>query len=223
MSILNFNKLIDHTNLKANATYEEIERLCHEAIEYGFFSVCVNPAYIRTAKKILLKSPVKVCTVVDFPLGQTFSEQKVYEAKTSIKMGADEIDMVINIPELINGCACVIDEIRQVKKVCGEKILKVIVETALLNEEQIRKATLACIDGGADFIKTSTGFSTRGASLNDIKIMQQASQNKILIKASGGISTARELIEFVKVGADRIGTSRSVKLMQELKTMDLAK
>ncbi|QEX46118.1 deoxyribose-phosphate aldolase [Mycoplasmoides gallisepticum] len=223
MSILNFNKLIDHTNLKANATYEEIERLCHEAIEYGFFSVCVNPAYIRTAKKILLKSPVKVCTVVGFPLGQTFSEQKVYEAKTSIKIGADEIDMVINIPELINGCACVIDEIRQVKKVCGEKILKVIVETALLNEEQIRKATLACIDGGADFIKTSTGFSTRGASLNDIKIMQQASQNKILIKASGGISTARELIEFVKVGADRIGTSRSVKLMQELKTMDLAK
>ncbi|QMT98423.1 deoxyribose-phosphate aldolase [Mycoplasma tullyi] len=223
MSILNFNKLIDHTNLKPNATYEEIERLCHEAIEYGFFSVCVNPAYIKTAKKILAKSPVKVCTVVGFPLGQTFSEQKVHEAKTSIKMGADEIDMVINIPELINGCACVIDEIRQVKKACGEKVLKVIVETALLTDEQIAKATLACIDGGADFIKTSTGFSTRGASLNDIKIMQQASQDKIQIKASGGISTARELIEFVQAGADRIGTSRSVKLMQELKTMDLAK
>nr|WP_304618474.1 deoxyribose-phosphate aldolase [Mycoplasma sp. E35C] len=220
--MLKFNKLIDHTLLKPNATYEEIERLCHEAIEYDFFSVCVNPAYIKTAKKILEKTDVKVCTVVGFPLGQTFTEQKVYEAKTSIKAGADEIDMVINIPELINSCACVIDEIRQIKKVCGERVLKVIVETALLTDEQIQKATLACIDGGADFIKTSTGFSTRGASLNDINIMKEAAKDKILIKASGGISNARDLVEFVKAGADRIGTSRSVKLMQELKTINLA-
>nr|WP_272404095.1 deoxyribose-phosphate aldolase [Mycoplasma bradburyae] len=217
-----FNQLIDHTLLKANANYEEIQNLCHEAMQYNFFSVCVNPAYIKTAKKILEKSSVKVCTVVGFPLGQTFTEQKVYETKTSIKAGADEIDMVINIPELINNCACVIDEIRKVKKACGDKILKVIVETALLTEDQIKKATLACIDAGADFIKTSTGFSTRGASLNDIKIMKQTGQDKILIKASGGISSAKDLIEFVKEGADRIGTSRSVKLMQELETLDLS-
>lgn len=213
-----YNQLIDHTLLAANASPTQIEQLCHEAVRYGFFAVCVNPAYVATAKSKLRHTAVKVCTVVGFPLGQTATKQKVYEAKTALADGADEIDMVINIPELVLRCACVTDEIRRVKKVCGKHTLKVICETALLTDEQIKQATLVAIDAGADFIKTSTGFSTRGATVQDIQLMHAAAQGRIAIKASGGIKTAADLKALVAAGASRIGTSRGVQIIEELKS-----
>ncbi|WP_033160250.1 deoxyribose-phosphate aldolase [Mycoplasmoides alvi] len=212
------NKLFDHTLLKADASVDEIKNLCTEAIKYKFFSVCVNPSYIRYAKSQLKNSNVKICTVVGFPLGQTSTKQKVYETKRSIKDGADEIDMVMNIPEFKQNCACVISEIRKVKKVCKNTILKVIIETALLTEEEIRKATMAVIEAGADFVKTSTGFSTRGATVRDVEIMRSVSDEygPIGIKASGGIKTLDDVKALVNAGATRIGSSKSVDIMLEL-------
>lgn len=213
--MIEYNRLIDHTLLKADASPQEIENLCNEAIKYKFFSVCVNPSYIKLAKQKLSGSDVKVCTVVGFPLGQTSTKQKAYETKTAIKDGADEIDMVINIPELVNNCACVVAEIRKLKAICKKRVLKVILETALLNDEQIAKGTLACIDGNADFVKTSTGFSTRGATVHDVEIMKKTGGEQILIKAAGGIKQFSDMVEMVNAGANRIGTSRGVQLMEE--------
>ncbi|WP_036498635.1 deoxyribose-phosphate aldolase [[Mycoplasma] testudinis] len=215
--MIEYNRMIDHTLLRADASPDEITKLCNEALSYNFFSVCVNPSYIALAKEKLYKSPVKICTVVGFPLGQTFTKQKDYEARSAIHAGADEIDMVINIPELKSKCACVVDEIRKLKKTCGKRILKVILETALLTEQEIEAGTLTVIEAGADFVKTSTGFSTRGASLEDVKIMKRIAGDKILIKAAGGIKTADDMIALVNAGANRIGTSRGVALMEELK------
>lgn len=211
-----YNEYIDHTLLRADASPDEISKLCNEAINYNFFSVCVNPSYIALAKEKLAGFNIKICTVVGFPLGQTFTKQKAYETKTSIRAGADEIDMVINIAELRNQCACVVDEIRKLKKICGKRILKVILETALLTDKEIEVGCLAALEGGADFVKTSTGFSTRGASLDDIKLMKKIVQDKILIKAAGGIKTVKEMITMIEVGANRIGTSQGVTLMKEL-------
>lgn len=213
-----YNRFFDHTLLSANASIVDIKQLCSDAIKYNFFSVCVNPSYVSYAKEQLNNSNVKVCTVVGFPLGQTSTKQKVYEAKTAIKDGADEIDMVMNIPEFRQNCACVVNEIRKIKKVCKKKILKVIVETALLTDEEIKKATMVAIEAGADFVKTSTGFSTRGASVKDIEIMKATSNEHgpILIKASGGIKTLNDAKILINAGADRIGSSKSVSIMNEL-------
>nr|P47722.1 RecName: Full=Deoxyribose-phosphate aldolase; Short=DERA; AltName: Full=2-deoxy-D-ribose 5-phosphate aldolase; AltName: Full=Phosphodeoxyriboaldolase; Short=Deoxyriboaldolase [Mycoplasmoides pirum]AAA25431.1 deoxyriboaldolase [Mycoplasmoides pirum] len=215
---MNYNSLFDHTLLRADASVEEIKQLCDEAVKFNFFSVCVNPSYVPYVKEQLHNSSVKICTVVGFPLGQTSTKQKVYETKIAIKEGADEIDMVLNISEFKENCACVVNEIRKYKKVCKKKILKVIVETALLSENEIEKATLVVIDGGADFIKTSTGFSSRGASIKDIEIMKnviEKNNSKLKIKASGGIKTLTFVEELIKAGAERIGSSKSVEIIKE--------
>ncbi|AMF84210.1 2-deoxyribose-5-phosphate aldolase [Mycoplasmoides pneumoniae] len=217
---LEYNRIIDSTLLKADTLPHEIDALCADAHKYQFYAVCVNPSYVRYAKNILKGTGVKLCTVVGFLLGQTTQRQKVYETKIAIKEGADEIDMVMNIAEFKKRCACVISEIRAVKKVCGKRTLKVIIETALLNQDEIRDAVNVCIDGNADFVKTSTGFSMRGASLEDITIMREASGNLIKIKASGGVQTAQQFLDFFNAGVSRIGTSNAVKIMEELHKLE---
>lgn len=209
-----YAKYIDHTCLSPDASEDKIIKLCDEAKRYGFFSVCVNPSYINLAKKSLINSDVKVCAVIGFPLGQSTIDSKVFETKDAINLGADEIDMVINIPKLksrdINYC---ILEINEVKKACGNNILKVIVETCLLTKEEKELACEIILKSNADFIKTSTGFSTGGATVDDISLFKKHIGNKKLIKAAGGIKNSEDLIKMIQVGADRIGTSRGVLLM----------
>ncbi len=215
---MDYSSLIDHTLLRADASPDEIKQLCTEAIRHRFHSVCVNPSYVAYVSDQLHNTGIKVCSVVGFPLGQTTTKQKVYEAKQAIKDGAHEIDMVLNVAEFKAGCRCVIDEIRAVKKACKKALLKVIVETALLTEEQVKNATLAVIDGGADFVKTSTGFSSRGASVRDVQIMKQAITDHgaaLQIKASGGIKTLSDLKQMVAAGATRIGCSKGVAIAEE--------
>ena len=211
---LKYSKYIDHTCLKQNASYENIKKLCDEAQKYEFFSVCVNPFYVSYAKKILMKSNVKVCTVVGFPLGQNTTESKTYECVDAVQKGADEIDMVINVSELknknLNYC---IDEINHVKKACLGKTLKVIVETCLLTYEEKLNACYVVLNSQADFIKTSTGFSYGGATFDDIKLFKEKLGNYKKINAAGGIKTSSDLIEMVNLGADRIGTSKGVDLV----------
>ncbi len=207
-------KYIDHTNLKPYASFKDIEKLCKEAVEYGFYSVCINPAYINLARKLLIGKNVKVVTVVGFPLGANNTQIKVYEALNSIDEGADEIDIVINIAALKDGkTALVKDEISRVKQICKDTVLKVIIETCYLEEEEIRTAVKLCIEAGADFVKTSTGFGTRGANIRDIEIMKEVSEGKIKIKASGGIKDYNDAVKFIEAGADRLGTSSSVEIV----------
>lgn len=209
-----YAKYIDHTVLSANASEQDIIKLCNEAIEYGFFSVCVNPSYIELAKKCLANSNVKICVVVGFPLGQNTTTTKVFETKDAINLGANEIDMVINIAKLkAKDYEYCINEINEIKKACGNNILKVIVETCLLTEEEKQAACDIVLKSNADFIKTSTGFSTGGATIEDIRLFKKIIGNKKLIKAAGGIKTSEELVKFVNDGADRIGTSRGVQLV----------
>lgn len=215
-----YNKLFDHTLLCADATCANIEKLCAEAVENNFFSVCVNPSYVNFAAKQLANFDVKVCSVVGFPLGQSTTKQKTYEAKCAIKDGADEIDMVMNIPHFRQNFQLAVNEIRNVKKICKKKVLKVIIETALLTDEEIQKATIAVIKGGADFVKTSTGFSYRGVSIKDVQIIKSTSDKygPISIKASGGIKTSQDVRNLVSIGVNRIGSSRSVEIINQLKS-----
>lgn len=207
-------KYIDHTNLKPYASFKEIEKLCREAVDYGFHSVCINPAYVNLAKMLLAGKNVKVVTVVGFPLGANSAQIKAYEALNSIDEGADEIDMVINIAALKDGkISLVKDEVSRVKQVCRERVLKVIIETCYLSEEEIKTAVKICIEAGADFVKTSTGFGTRGATIEDIKIIKSAAGEKIKIKASGGIKDYETALKFINEGADRLGTSSSVEIV----------
>ena len=211
---MNIAKYIDHTNLKPNALFKDIQKLCREAVEYGFYSVCVNPAYINLARGFLVGKDVKIVTVIGFPLGANNTQIKVYEALNSIDEGADEIDMVINISALKDGKnALVKDEISRIKQVCKDKPLKVILETCYLTEEEIITAVKICIEAGADFVKTSTGFGTRGATLKDIEIIKSAAEGKIKIKASGGIKDYENAEAFINIGADRVGTSSSVDIV----------
>ncbi|KEZ22947.1 deoxyribose-phosphate aldolase [Ureaplasma diversum] len=204
---------IDHTILKANATFEDIYTLCNEAIEYDFFSVCVNPCFVKYAKHLLTNSNPKVCTVIGFPLGANSTETKVFETKNAIQLGADEIDLVINITQLqaFNEEYC-LAEIDAVKEVCKDKILKVIVETAYLNEEQKSFAANLILKSKADFIKTSTGFANSGANVDDIILFKSILKDEKLIKASGGIKTLADAQKMINVGADRIGTSSGVSI-----------
>lgn len=207
-------KYIDHTNLKPYASFKDIEKLCKEAVEYGFYSVCINPAYVNLARTLLAGKNVKIVTVAGFPLGADNTQIKVYEALNSIDEGADEIDMVINISALKDGkTALVKDEISRVKQICKDRILKVIIETCYLEENEIRTAVKLCIEAGADFVKTSTGFGTRGATIRDIEIMKEVSEGKIKIKASGGIKDFETAEKFIKAGAERLGTSSSVEIV----------
>lgn len=212
---MELNKYIDHTLLKNDATVEDIVRLCDEARKYEFWSVCVSPNYVALAKKQLEDTNVKICSVVGFPSGQHEILVKTEEAKLAISYGADEIDMVINIA-LIKDKKWkeLISEIKTVKEYgVKDKVLKVIIETALLSPIEIERATECVLQAKADFVKTSTGFSTRGASENDIKIMKKIVGDKIGIKAAGGISSGSIAQKMIKAGATRIGTSKGVAII----------
>lgn len=214
---MKLNKLIDHTLLKADATSAQIKQLCQEAKDYDFKSVCVNPAFVLQAAELLKGSDVEVCTVIGFPLGANTTATKIFEAKDAIANGATEVDMVINISQAKDGqWEAVEEEIKQIAEaVKGKAILKVIVETALLTDEEIKNATEATVNAGADFVKTSTGFSNRGASLNDVQIMNTVTQGKIGIKASGGVSNRQDALNMVEAGATRIGASKGIQIVSE--------
>ena len=208
------SKYIDHTMLKPEADSAAIEKLCAEAREYDFASVCINPSRIAQAAGLLAGSDVKVCTVIGFPLGAMTTAAKVFETEDAIAKGADEIDMVINIGMLKDGNdAYVTDEIRQIKKVCGSHILKVIIETCLLSDEEKVRACLCAKEAGADFVKTSTGFSTGGATAADVKLMHDTVAPDLKVKAAGGVRTKDDFRAMIEAGASRIGTSGGVKLV----------
>lgn len=213
---MNINKLIDHTALKPNTTKDSILKLISEAKTYDFASVCVNPCWIELAHQELKNTDVKVCTVIGFPLGANTTEVKVFETKDAIKKGAQEVDMVINIAMLKDKeYAYVENEIRQVVEAAKNKaIVKVIIETCLLTDEEKIKACELSQKAGADFVKTSTGFSTGGATVHDIALMRKTVGADMGVKASGGVHTHEEAIAMVEAGATRIGASAGVKLLK---------
>jgi deoxyribose-phosphate aldolase len=205
---MNLAKYIDYTLLKATATPAQIEKLCQEARQYGFFSVCVNSGYVPLVVRELKGSEVKVCTVVGFPLGVMSTQGKLHEASTALAEGADEVDMVINLGLLLSGqTAKVRDEIALLKKETADKVLKVIIETCYLTDEQKRLASQLCVDAGADFVKTSTGFGTAGATLADVQLIKEVVGDKALIKASGGIRDREIALQYIALGVSRIGAS----------------
>jgi deoxyribose-phosphate aldolase len=210
---------IDHTNLKAFATREDIKKLCDEAKEYGFYAVCVNPYRVKDAAEFLKGTDVKVASVVGFPLGATFTETKVQETIMAIKNGASEIDMVINIGALKDGDYDLVEkDIREVVNAAHSMgaIVKVIIETCYLTDEEKRKACELAKNAGADFVKTSTGFGTAGAKVEDVRLMREVVGEKMGVKAAGGIHTAEEAIGMIEAGATRIGASRSVQIIKSL-------
>lgn len=208
------HKLFDHTILKADATKEQVINLCREAKEYGFASVCVNSYYTSLVAKELEGSDVLVCTVVGFPLGQMSTKGKVLETTVAIEDGADEIDMVINVGALKDKDYQVVKEdIGQVKEACKNATLKVIIETCLLNQDEIIKACELAKEAGADFVKTSTGFSTGGAKKKDVALMRKVVGEEMGVKASGGIHTREEALELVQAGANRLGTSKTLEII----------
>lgn len=212
---MKINEYIDHTNLKAFASVDDIRRLCDEAIKYKFMSVCVNPYYVGLCNEMLSRSEVKVCTVVGFPLGQNTISTKIFETKEALENGADEIDMVINISALKDkNYDYVKEEITELRKVCKDKILKVIIEVCYLSDDEIKIMTEICNECNVDFIKTSTGFGTGGATLNSLQIMNKYKNDKLEIKASGGIKSYEDAINCINNGATRIGTSNGIKIME---------
>ncbi|WP_224482702.1 deoxyribose-phosphate aldolase [Robertkochia aurantiaca] len=207
---------IDHTLLKPDATTEAVEALCREAKEQQFHAVCVNGCHVPYAKALLLDTGVNVCTVIGFPLGAMATDAKIEEARTAIRQGADEIDMVINIAYLKEGRdLAVLKEISEIKRVCEDHVLKVILETGLLEPEEIKKGAALAVEAKADFVKTSTGFGPRGASLKDIELIKEAIGSKAKIKASGGIKDAKTAQAFIKAGAHRLGTSSGAKIVAQ--------
>ena len=208
------SKYIDHTQLKPDATKEKILTLCKEAAEYDFASVCVNPCWIPVCKEALKGTDVKVCTVIGFPLGAMSKNAKVFETKDAIEAGAEEIDMVINVGMLKDGQDdYVIDEIRAVKEACGTHILKVIIEACLLTDEEKVRACGDAEKAGADFVKTSTGFSTGGATFEDVRLMRASVGPDVKVKAAGGIRDKETFEKMIELGAERIGTSSGAKLI----------
>ncbi len=208
-------RYIDHTNLKPEATPADIERLCEEARRHHFASVCVNPCYVPLCKHDLAGSGVHVGTVVGFPLGATNGDQKVFEAKTALRDGADEIDMVINVGFLKAG---LFDEVRkEIARVAnilgGKAILKVIIETCLLSDEEKQRACLLAKEAGADYVKTSTGFNKGGATLEDVRLMRDTVGPQLGVKAAGGIRDAATALAMIRAGANRIGTSSGVAIV----------
>ena len=212
---MNYNKFIDHTALKADTTQATITKLCEEAKQYDFASVCVNPTWVSYCADYLKDTDVKICTVIGFPNGYNTTDVKIFETENALKNGADEIDMVINLGDLMDkNYDNILSEITKIKAVCGTKILKVIIETCLLNEEQKIKMCEIVTKSGADFIKTSTGFSTGGATFEDIELFAKYVGKNIKIKAAGGISSIADAEKFISLGADRLGTSRIVKIVK---------
>ena len=209
---------VDHTQLKAFATWEDIKKLCDEAVEYQTASVCIPPCYIQRVKEAYGEQ-INICTVVGFPLGYSVTEAKIAETKKALEDGASEIDMVINISDVKNGdYAAVEKEIAALKEVVGDKILKVIIETCYLTEEEKIAMCKAVTAAGADYIKTPTGFGTAGATISDIRLFKENIGEHVKMKAAGGVKTVEDLEAFLQEGCDRIGTSSAVKLIQGHKT-----
>ena len=211
---MELNRLIDHTLLKPESTRKQILKVVDEAEQYHFATVMVNPYWIPTVAPLLEGTDVLPACVIGFPLGANTKAVKVFETKDAIANGAKEIDMVINIGELKGGNdAYVIDEIRAVKEICGDLCLKVIIETCLLSEEEKKRATRDVVAAGADFVKTSTGFSTAGATVEDVRLMKKETEgSSVLVKAAGGVRNHDDLVAMVEAGAARIGTSRGTEL-----------
>lgn len=206
-------KLFDHTILKADAKKEAVQKICEEAKEYGFASVCVNSYYTAYVAEQLAGTEVKVCTVVGFPLGQMATRAKAYEVACAVEDGAQEIDMVINVAALKDGLdQVVLEDIKAVKKACGQALLKVIIETCLLTDEEKVKACKLSKEAGADFVKTSTGFSTAGAKAEDVALMRKTVGESMGVKASGGIRDKETAMAMVNAGANRLGTSATVAI-----------
>ena len=205
---------VDHTLLKADSTPQQIRVLCDEAVRFGTASVCVNGCYVPLAADCLKGTPVKVCAVIGFPLGAMSTAAKVFEARDAVAAGAEEIDMVINIGRLKAGdTAYVLEEIRAIKAAIGTRVLKVIIETCLLTEEEKITMCRLVTESGADFIKTSTGFSTGGATFDDVRLFAAHVGPGVQIKAAGGIRTREDMEEFLRLGATRLGTSSAVKIL----------
>ena len=214
----NIASYIDHTLLKPESTKEQIVQICKEAAQYNFASVCVNPAWVATAAKELTNSTVKVCTVIGFPLGASTSETKAFETGDAISKGAGEIDMVINIGALKSGDTEVVknDIAAVVEAAKGKAIVKVIIETSLLTDEEKATASRLSKEAGADFVKTSTGFSTGGATIADVKLMRETVGPDLGVKASGGVRSLEDVEAMIEAGATRIGASSGVQIMQGL-------
>ena len=208
-------KLFDHTILKADATRKDVKRVCDEAMAYSFCSVCVNSYYVPYVANLLHGSDVKICSVVGFPLGAMSTRAKALEAKIAVMDGADEIDMVINIGALKDrDYSVVLEDIKAVKEACEDKTLKVIIETCLLNDVEKVKACELAKEAGADFVKTSTGFSTGGAKVEDVKLMRATVGSDMGVKASGGIHDNEFAKELVDAGANRLGTSSTIQIVE---------
>lgn len=210
---------IDHTILKPEATELEIKKLCEEAIENKFASVCVNPCFVKLAKKSIGKNKIDVCSVVGFPLGSSLNETKIFEAQMAVESGATEIDMVINVGKLMDKkYAEITEEIRSIKKaISGRAILKVIVETALLSKEEKIQVCQIVNNSGADYIKTSTGMNPAGgATVEDVSLLRKHSDSSVKVKASGGIRTLKDALLMINSGADRLGASAGVKILSEI-------
>lgn len=213
---MNYNKMIDHTVLKADTPLETVKRICDEAMEYGFASVCINPCHVAYCADYLKDSDVNVCTVIGFPLGANTSAVKAFETKDAIANGADEIDMVMNIGALKDkNYGLVRDDVKAVVEAANGTLVKVILETCLLTEDEIKKACELCVEAKADYVKTSTGFSTRGATIEDVRIMKEAVHGKAKVKAAGGVRTPEDMVKIVAAGADRIGTSAGCSLVKK--------
>lgn len=211
---MKINKYIDHTLLKATATKAQIEKLCDEALEHKFYAVCVNGCYVTLAKEFLKKSEVKIAAVIGFPLGATTTAVKVFEAENCIKNGASEIDMVINIGKLLDADYDYVEkEITLVKNAIGNNILKVIFENCYLTKEQIKIASELAVNAGADFIKTSTGFGTNGATIEDVELMCSVVDGEAQVKAAGGIRDLDTALKYIELGVTRLGTSSGVSLV----------
>ena len=213
---MNYNKMIDHTVLKADTPLETVKRICDEAMEYGFASVCINPCHVAYCADYLKDSDVNVCTVIGFPLGANTSAVKAFETKDAIANGADEIDIVMNIVALKDkNYDLVRDDVKAVVEAANGTLVKVILETCLLTEDEIKKACELCVEAKADYVKTSTGFSTRGATIEDVRIMKEAVHGKAKVKAAGGVRTPEDMVKIVAAGADRIGTSAGCSLVKK--------
>lgn len=214
----NIAKMIDHTLLKPEATKSQIQSLCEEAREYSFASVCVNPTWVKYAADLLQGSDVKVCTVIGFPLGATTPETKAFETKNAIENGAEEVDMVINIGALKSGDLELVEQdiLAVTNAAKGKAITKVIIETCLLTEEEKIRACELAVKAGTDYVKTSTGFSTGGATVEDIALMRKTVGPNIGVKASGGVRSPEDAQQMIEAGATRIGASSGVKIVQGL-------
>lgn len=206
---------IDHTLLRPTCTWNEIQKLCEEAIQYQTASVCIPPSYVKRAAEEY-GGRLTICTVIGFPLGYHTTEVKACETKAALRDGADEIDMVINLTDVKNGeFDKITNEIRVLKECVRDKVLKVIIETCYLEDEEKKQLCRCVTDGGADYIKTSTGFGTNGATMEDVELFQQHIGDGVKIKAAGGVKTVEDLERFLDAGCDRIGTSSAVKILAE--------